>query len=523
MKKFKVDESGRIDVSEGNWGAVLDKINSFLTKSKDPPVDPGRYMRGIADQMQEQRGEVPSEIRAILEGFGASMEDEDGDAPAKEDKQTKVEDKIIQDAVKELAKNRAKRQKRDEPVRRHEEEVKGKVQKEKKHAQKWESDEFIDEIVAKLDDHRERARKRNEVKKPPPRGPKAGPEMEERDERRETPKPPSSISTSLSAASNEAFSRRMDNRSAAYHGIVHQGHPTDSPGSSPKNYDKRYFGKEHYDSIVAAAEKFLGEDWLKFGWGKNPGDVPVRAALDLAINTADSGLYQSKIDANTYNMLLNRLAGWDYDVFNETVFSPVKNRKASSMAASPAHEMLRIADDLRSTHPEMSVQIIKSVYAIMRSAGMDPEAERTNEEREIAKKLVLKSCEERGIDPPDDAEFKNLVDEVMRGLEELENKSKPAAKPEAKPEAVKVSSLDSPEVLSILIRMAHENPEYRKHCPAIFAAVKKTKKTKKTPAKKEEKEEKVPEPSVPVLKSKKDGKKGKPTKKATILAADIDW
>jgi hypothetical protein len=315
----------------------------------------------------------------------------------------------------------------------------------------------------------------------------------------------------------------MINRLSTYHGIVNQGHPTDSSDSSLPNYGKRYLGKEHFDSILASAKKFLNEDWLKHGWGENPGDAPIRAALDLAISCADECRYQSKIDTPVYNMLLNQLAGWDYDTFNETVFTSPKTRRTVAMSNNSAvHAILKIADDLRETHPHESIQIVKNLHRLMRCADdkdnpkVDQgESFRAQEERKIVEKMVEESAKKfnKTLDP---SHKKEVVDKVLDILDQMERERINLPK-------TKTSSIDS-RSLSIVIRMAHEIPEYRKFFPYILAAAKKLKDAKK--GKKDEKEKKEPvakkvqKPLVPEKKSKEPSKK-KPLKKKASF--DVDW
>lgn len=122
-------------------------------------------------------------------------------------------------------------------------------------------------------------------------------------------------------------------RNAAYHGVLMQGHPNGPTNSGWNSIDKRYIDRSHLDSIIASAKKMLKDNpWFQFNWGGGRPDAPFRAALDLAIHTADSNSYQSKIDAPTYEKLLNRLASWDYDTFEDTVLNMPKDpkkRKAS--------------------------------------------------------------------------------------------------------------------------------------------------------------------------------------------------
>lgn len=162
----------------------------------------------------------------------------------------------------------------------------------------------------------------------------------------------------------------MSPRTGAYHGVRDvRGNPTDPPntGSLP---DRRYFTDKDYDVIVKFACKLLDEDWLKFGWDGGSKDAPLRAALDLAIHTANGNAYQSKIDPETYDLLLNRLAKWGYDTFSDTVL-PMKapagdKRSASAMKNTESYQQIvRVANDLRDTHPVAALNIIKSLRSLV--------------------------------------------------------------------------------------------------------------------------------------------------------------
>jgi hypothetical protein len=136
-------------------------------------------------------------------------------------------------------------------------------------------------------------------------------------------------------------------RTAAYHGVLMQGHPNGPTNSGWNSIDKRYINKSHLDAIIASAKKMLKDNpWFEYNWGGGSNDAPFRAALDLAIYTADNNSYQSKIDAPTYEKLLNRLASWDYDTFEDTVLNMPKDpkkRKAST-------DYLAMADDFDRCH-----------------------------------------------------------------------------------------------------------------------------------------------------------------------------
>ncbi len=173
----------------------------------------------------------------------------------------------------------------------------------------------------------------------------------------------------LSATSYRS-SGPMSPRTGAYHGVRDvRGNPTDSPNTVSLP-DRRYFTNKDYDVIVKFAGKLLDEDWLKYGWDGGAKDAPIRAALDLAIQTANGNAYQSKIDSETYDLLLNRLAKWGYDTFSDTVL-PMKaptgdNRSASAMKNTESYkQIVRVASDLRNTHPVASLNILKSLRSLV--------------------------------------------------------------------------------------------------------------------------------------------------------------
>lgn len=176
----------------------------------------------------------------------------------------------------------------------------------------------------------------------------------------------------------------MSSKTAAYHGIVQQGHPS-GPTNSGSPPDKRYFGKAEYDSIVAHAKELLKTDWLQHGWDGGAEDAPVRAALDLAIHMANSNAYQSKIDVETYNMLLARLTKSKVDLFSETLVPEGGEGKRSAAVMSQNNaaieNMVRIANDLRKTNPRQALEIMKNVKAL-RVAQVPVEAQIQHQSQE---------------------------------------------------------------------------------------------------------------------------------------------
>ncbi len=162
----------------------------------------------------------------------------------------------------------------------------------------------------------------------------------------------------------------MSSKTAAYHGVVQQGHPSGPTNTGYKSYDKRYFGKPEFESIVAHAKELLKTDWLSDGWDGGAEDAPFRAALDLAIHLADSNLYQGKIDGETYNMLLARLTKSKADLFTDTLITEDKpsSRSAATMKnmtpSDSITNMVRVANELRHTDPRRALEIMKNVRAL---------------------------------------------------------------------------------------------------------------------------------------------------------------
>ncbi len=170
----------------------------------------------------------------------------------------------------------------------------------------------------------------------------------------------------LSSSSSYRPEGYMMNKTSSYHGVKDQWNPHgDSTGWT--YLDKRYLNKEHYDSIIASAKDFLTSGWLSHNWEKSAVDAQHRAALDLAIATADGSAYQSKIDSSTYNMLLNRLSSLNHELFVDT-FIPTKatkpEKKREASMSNPVENLLKVASEIQESHPELSLEIIKNLRAI---------------------------------------------------------------------------------------------------------------------------------------------------------------
>lgn len=213
------------------------------------------------------------------------------------------------------------------------------------------------------------------------------------------------------ATSNERFlDRNMSAKTASFHGLLDQkGNPVSPTNTGFKSYDKRFFGKDHYDSILKVAKDFMKDNWTLHGWDGGSPDAPIRAALDLAIHTADDSLYQSKIDVETYNLLLNKLASWGYDTFSDTLL-PYKKNEGNSRSASmrPEHQaILKIANDIRETNPLHSMAIMKNLRAL---ASEDPMS--------APPEMVSSDPTEITFQSMGDSDFAKLRTDIEKSLEQ---------------------------------------------------------------------------------------------------------
>jgi hypothetical protein len=193
----------------------------------------------------------------------------------------------------------------------------------------------------------------------------------------------------VKSASNEAGSgRAMRTKSATYHGVLQQGHPSGPTNTVYRSYDKRYFGNDHYEMILKYASDLLKEDWLKYNWDGGSEDAPLRAALDLSIGLSNDHTFQNKIDSETYEMLLNRLSKWDHDSFAETILPLKKSKLINKFAGQKKQGLLdrsasmnkaqekfirgiiQTASDLREKDPKAAFEIIKNLRALVSSEAV---------------------------------------------------------------------------------------------------------------------------------------------------------
>lgn len=263
-----------------------------------------------------------------------------------------------------------------------------------------------------------------------------------------------------------------------------------------------------------------------------------REALDLAIHVADGSIYQGKIDPETYDLLLNRLAGWGHDNFSDTIL-PMKavSSRSSSTMIQHIKNIVRVASDLRQKDPAAALEILKNIRSLVSTeadsqtirehvgAGEVPEAFAAPQEQtstEQGDTIEFTSMGDGDLDKLKEDAKKLLdskdVEEFMKNFDTLHG-------------GMKKTSAFAGEVsvtLSELVRIAQTYPNTRPTLlPIIVAAKKKAPKKKgKSPfggkgappfGKKDEKEEKKDPPKTAKPKGK--------VKKASleIEADDINW
>ena len=306
----------------------------------------------------------------------------------------------------------------------------------------------------------------------------------------------------------------MADRIATYHGVIDQGHPTNSTNTDWLSLDKRDLDKRHYDSIIKNAKELLSSDWFKYGWEGGSEDAPIRAALDISIYTADSNLYQSKIDGESYNYLLNKLANYGYDTFSDTVLpmkAPKDRSQRSASVSQPIDQLVLIADSLRQSQPKLAFQMLDNIRRL--SADLGPTEPLEFSEKEIDE--LLANFKDELADNPSLNQISQFIKEA---LEEV-----------VKTKSVKASHLNVIPLI-YLVRIAKEIPSTRSILIPILAAAKKKKAPKKS--EKPEKPEKPAAKKAPgkELKIKEDDKitsakksKSKGKKRQSFTSSDLDW
>ncbi len=206
------------------------------------------------------------------------------------------------------------------------------------------------------------------------------------------------------SASNDSLSFKDMLKTAQSHGLTEQGHPSGKTNTGYNSIDKRYIDKSHYKMILKSAKELLSEPYFKDGWDK--GDSRFRAALDVAIYSSNASQFQSKIDTEMYNRILSELIGSGENLFVDTFIGKKRTRESSVMNDSNIKALYQIASDIRHSHPDKSLSMIKSISAL-KVANWGSESGQVSAEKD---------------DEPEFAKKSNLIE--IRSLIEKASKSK---------------------------------------------------------------------------------------------------
>jgi hypothetical protein len=100
-------------------------------------------------------------------------------------------------------------------------------------------------------------------------------------------------------------------RTSMYHGIepYQEGHEGFAPYVGWEQAAARDLTAKDWDLLLASAKEWLKSSVLSKEIEGMVPDARFRAALDLAIRSAEDGRYGAVVDSNLYNMLLAKLAG----------------------------------------------------------------------------------------------------------------------------------------------------------------------------------------------------------------------
>lgn len=168
--------------------------------------------------------------------------------------------------------------------------------------------------------------------------------------------------------------RRQTPRTSMYHGI--EPYPKDHEGFAPyvgwEQAAVRDLSSNDWDLLLASAKEWLKSSVLSKSIEGMVPDARFRAALDLAIRSADDGRYGAVIDSNLYNMLLAKLAGETQTnplltVRESSTRNPEGNNMPAKFAQEEASKVLtrldRVAQVIQDNHEKwgMNFEAAKAV------------------------------------------------------------------------------------------------------------------------------------------------------------------
>lgn len=338
-------------------------------------------------------------------------------------------------------------------------------------------------------------------------------------------------------------------RTSGYNGIVERAHEGDREVSlqAARVFDP--IGEDDHKLLIKAAKATMKQEWFVAGWGDDDTDAPMRAALDTSIATCEDSVYQSRIDPQTYNLLLGKLLGEDIDQTVESFFDEGYLRSELSMNPTQ-NTILAAASKLRHSNPRLAVELVRSIRTASPTPGLVDEkvkGEMDKKLQELLQAITDEDIEAFGASMKEMAqllpktassriaseflEFQSLADLPAEELKSFFDKEKKQVEQSKKllesneieefmitfdslmkdsEDAAKKAKQGSVRVkLSTLVRLAAASPEAAAVLlPVLAAAKKKMSKPAKTSGKdkKEDKDEKKP--------AKKDDKSDKkPAKK----------
>lgn len=123
-------------------------------------------------------------------------------------------------------------------------------------------------------------------------------------------------------------------RTSMYHGIepYPKGHEGFSPYVEWEQGSVRDLTPKDYELLLSSAREWLKSSVLSKAIDGMVPDARFRAALDLAIRSAEDGRYGAVVDANLYNLLLAKLSG-------ESQTNPLLTIRESSTRTSEGNNM----------------------------------------------------------------------------------------------------------------------------------------------------------------------------------------
>lgn len=135
-------------------------------------------------------------------------------------------------------------------------------------------------------------------------------------------------------------SKSQPSRTSMYHGIepYPKGHEGFAPYVGWEQAAVRDLTGEDFNLLLASAREWMKSSVLSKAIDGMIPDARFRAALDLAIRSAEDGRYSGVVDANLYNLLLAKLAGESDKPLVTIRESSTRTSEGNTMSAKFAQE-----------------------------------------------------------------------------------------------------------------------------------------------------------------------------------------